>query len=281
MKSKIMAALMLASTTAIFAAGANPVGIQLWSLRNQLKDNVPAGLDLVKSLGFTAVETAGTYNVSAKEFRALADARGLKLVAGHFGYEQLRDKLPDAIAEAKTLGVSYVVTAWIPHKGEFTPEDAHAAAAVLNQVGAGLKAAGISFGLHTHGYEFKPLADGTSAFDILLKETDPKLVFIEMDVFWVVSAGQDPVKLLNKYPGRFLMFHVKDMRKGAMTGQYTGGAPVDDNVPVGSGLMDWPSIFATGDKTGVNWSFIEDETSDPVKNIPTSVAYLKTLGRKQ
>jgi len=279
MKSKLFALLLLGSATAL-AAGSNPVGIQLWSLRNQLQASVPAGLDLVKSLGFTAVETAGTYGLPAKDFRALADARGLKLVAGHFPYEQLRDKLPEAIADAKALGVSYVITAWIPHQGDFTPENAHAAAAVLNKVGAGLKAAGISFGFHTHGYEFKPLPDGTSAFDILMKETDPKLVFVEMDVFWVVSAGQDPVKLLNKYPDRFLMFHVKDMRKGAKTGQYTGGAPETDNVPVGSGQMDWPAILATGDKNGVIWPFIEDETSDPVKNIPISLKYLASLGRK-
>ena len=279
MKSKLLALALLGSATA-FAAGTNPVGIQLWSLRNQLKDNVPAGLDLVKSLGFTAVETAGTYNVTPQEFRKLADERGLKLVSGHFPYEQLRDKLPEAIAEAKTLGVSYVITAWIPHEGDFTPENAHAAAAVLNKIGAGIKAAGMSFGFHTHGYEFKPLPDGSSAFDILMKETDPKLVFVEMDVFWVVSAGQDPVKLLNKYPNRFLMFHVKDMRKGAKTGQYTGGAPVEDNVPVGAGMMDWPAILATGDKNGVIWPFIEDETSDPVKNIPISLKYLAGLGRK-
>ena len=146
--------------------------------------------------------------------------------------------------------------------------------------GAALTAVGIGFGFHTHGYEFAPLADGTSAYDVLLKETDPKLVFVEMDVFWVVAAGQDPVKLLQNHPDRYKMFHVKDMRKGATAVGYTGGAPVGDNVVVGQGRMDWPAIIAEGKKDRADWFFIEDETSDPVNNIPPSLSYLATLGLK-
>jgi sugar phosphate isomerase/epimerase len=279
MKSKLVAALMFA-TASVFAAEPNPLGVQLWSLKDHLQDKVPAGMDLVKSLGFTVVESAGTFGLSAKDFRAQADTHGLRIVSGHFPYDRLLSDLPGAIADAKTLGMSYIVVPWIPHEGDFTAAEAHAAAANFNKFGAAAKAAGLGFGYHTHGYEFKPLADGTSAFDILLNETKPDLVFIEMDVFWVVNAGQDPVKLLQKSPGRYLMFHVKDMRKGAPTGTYSGHAAVEDNVAVGAGRMDWPAIFAAGQKAGVIWSFIEDETSDPVKNIPTSVEYLKTLGLK-
>ena len=138
----------------------------------------------------------------------------------------------------------------------------------------------MGFGFHTHGYEFKPLADGTSAFDVMLNETKPDLVFCEMDVFWVVQAGLDPVKLLQKYPGRFKAFHIKDMRKGAPTGLYEGHAPASDNVVVGAGIMDWPAIVEQGRKSGVQYYFIEDETSDPVANIPPSITYLETLGLK-
>src|SRR5208283_26453 len=134
------------------------------------------------------------------------------------------------------------------------------------------------FGFHTHGYEFRPLPDGTSAFDVMMKETDPNLVFCEMDVFWVAQAGIDPAKLLEKYPGRFKAFHIKDMRKGAATGLYEGHAPVSDNVAVGQGCLDWPAILSAGTKQGMKYYFIEDETSDPVGNIPPSIAYLKTLG---
>ena len=279
MKSKLIAALALLSATA-FAAEPNPVGLQLWSLRHQMEASVPDGMALVRKLGFTNVESAGTYNLTPKEFRAQADAHGLKIVCGHFPYDRMQIDLDGVIADAKTLGVSNVIVAWVPHKGDFTVDDAHAAAANFNKFGAALKAQGMGFGFHTHGYEFKPLADGTSAYDVLLKETDPKLVFVEMDVFWVVAAGQDPVTLLKKNPDRYKMFHVKDMKKGADSVGYTGGRPVEDNVIVGQGRMDWPAIISEGMKIGADQFIIEDETSDPVNNIPPSLTYLATLGLK-
>lgn len=278
MKSKLVAAILLATATA-FAADPNPVGVQLWSLKDQLQDKVPAGMDLVKSLGFTVVEGAGTFGLNAGDFRAQADSHGLKIVSGHFSLERLQSDLPGVIAEAKTLGMSYIVVPWIPHEGDFTAALAHETATKFNKFGAAIKAAGLGFGYHTHGYEFKALPDGTTPYDILLNETKPDLVFIEMDVFWVANAGQDPVKLLRKYPGRYRMFHVKDIRKGAPTNN-AGHAAIEDNVVVGQGQMDWPAIFAAGEKAGVIWSFIEDESSDPMKNIPASIVYLKTLGLK-
>jgi sugar phosphate isomerase/epimerase len=279
MKSKIIAALLLAAASA-FAAETNTLGIQLWSLRAQLVPNLPSGLAQTKALGFTQVETAGTYGHTAKEFRTLADANGLKIVGAHIDYKRMQTEMAGVVSEVKTLGASYVCVAWIPHEGEFTVAMAKDAAANFNAWGAALKAEGIGFGFHTHGYEFKPLADGSSAFDVLMNGTKPDLVFCEMDVFWVVNAGMDPVKLLQKYPTRFLAFHVKDMRKGAPTGFYEGHAPVTDNVVVGQGLMDWPAIIAEGRKDGVKYYLVEDETSDPVGNIPPSLAYLATLGLK-
>jgi len=279
MKLRLVASLIMASATAL-AADPNPLGLQLWSLRNQMTASLPSGMAEVKALGFTMVEAAGTYGHSAKDLRSLANANGLKIVGAHIGYEQMQADLPGAIAEAKTLGASFVVVAWIPHKTEFDVAQAKVAAANFNAWGAALKAEGLRFGFHTHGYEFKPLPDGSSAFDVLLKETDPDLVFVEMDVFWVVQPGMDPVKLLEKYPGRFKAFHIKDMRKGAPTGLYEGKAPASDNVIVGQGMMDWPAIIAAGRKAGVEYSFIEDETSDPVGNIPPSIKYLETLGLK-
>jgi sugar phosphate isomerase/epimerase len=279
MKSKLVAAFVLA-TASVFAAETNTLGLQLWSLRAQLTASLPAGMADVKGLGFTEVESAGTYNHSAKELRDLADANGLKIVGAHIPYERLQADLPGAIAEAKTLGAKYVIVAWVPHKTAFDVDQARAAVANFNAWGAAFKAEGLGFGFHTHGYEFRPLADGTSAFDVMMNETKPDLVFCEMDVFWVVNAGLDPVKLLQKYPGRFKAFHIKDMKKGAPTGLYEGHAPASDNVVVGAGIMDWPAIIAQGRKSGVEYYFIEDETSDPMGNIPPSITYLSTLGLK-
>jgi sugar phosphate isomerase/epimerase len=279
MKLKLAAVLMMASATA-FAQDPNKLGLQLWSLRAQLTASLPAGMAEAKDLGFTMVESAGTYGHSARELRQLADANGIKIVGAHIDYLRLQTDLKGAIADAKTLGASYVIVAWVPHKGDFTVQQAHMAAANFTAWGAAMKADGLKFGFHTHGYEFKPLADGSSAFDVMMSQTDPNLVFCEMDVFWVVQAGVDPVKLLEKYPGRFKAFHIKDMKKGAPTGLYEGHAPASDNVIVGQGVMDWPAIIAAGRKAGVEYSFIEDETSDPIGNIPPSIKYLETLGLK-
>jgi sugar phosphate isomerase/epimerase len=280
MKLKPLAALLLATATA-FAAEPNPLGLQLWSLRAQLTAGLPSGMAAVKGLGFTDVESAGTYGHTPKEFRAVADANGLRIVGAHIPYERMLADVPGVIAEAKTLGADYVIVAWVPHKTSFDVAQAKVAAANFNTWGAQLKAAGLGFGFHTHGYEFRPLPDGSSAFDVMLKETDPALVFCEMDVFWVVQAGIDPVALLKKYPDRFKAFHIKDMKKGAPTGLYEGSAPASDNVIVGAGIMDWPGIIAEGRSLGIKYYFIEDETSDPMGNIPPSVTYLKTLGLKQ
>jgi sugar phosphate isomerase/epimerase len=282
MKLKLAAALLLVGLTSCntMTPTTNQLGLQLWSLRNQLTASLPAGMAEVKTLGFTLIETAGTYGHSAKDLRSLADANGLKIVGSHIPYERMQSDLPGVIAEVKTFGAQYVVVAWVPHKGAFDLDQAKAAAANFNKWGATLKAEGLRFGFHTHGYEFRPQPDGSTAFDVLMKETDPDLVFCEMDVFWVVNAGVDPVTLLEKYPNRFKAFHIKDMRKGAPTGLYEGHAPASDNVIVGQGMMDWPAIVAEGRKVGVEYWFIEDETSDPVANIPPSIQYMETLGVK-
>jgi sugar phosphate isomerase/epimerase len=279
MKLKLIAAFVLATASA-FAADTTTLGLQLWSLRAQLTASLPDGMAEVKSLGFTEVESAGLYKHPAKELRDLADANGVKIVGAHIPYGELQGDLAGSIAQAKALGASYVIVAWVPHEKAFDVDQARVAAKNFNTWGAALKAAGLGFGFHTHGYEFAPLADGSSAFDVMMKETDPDLVFCEMDLFWVVQAGLDPVKLLQKYPGRFKAFHIKDMRKGAPIGLYEGHAPASDNVIVGQGNMDWPAIIEQGKKSGVQYFFIEDETSDPVGNIPPSITYLETLGLK-
>ena len=223
-KPKFIAALLLASLPA-FASASDTLGLQLWSLRAQLTASIPQGMAEAKTLGFTEVESAGTYKHPAKELRAMADANGIKIVGAHIGYGDLESDLAGSIEQAKTLGASYVIVAWVPHEGPFTVDQAKVAAANFNKWGAALKKEGLKFGFHTHGYEFRPLADGSSAFDVMMAQTDPDLVFCEMDVFWVVQGGVDPVKLLQKYPGRFKALHIKDMKEGAPTGLYEGHAP--------------------------------------------------------
>ena len=111
-----------------------------------------------------------------------------------------------------------------------------------------------------------------------MRETNPEYVNFEMDVFWIVYAGQDPVKLMAQYPDRWLMVHIKDVRKGVPTGLYSGKAPAIDDVAVGTGQVDWPSVLTEAKAIGVRWYFIEDESDFPYTHLPLSLAYVKSLG---
>ena len=254
-----------------------PLGVQLVSLHKDLDASVPDGLALVKSYGLTLVETAGTNGLTPERFRAQLDAHGLKAFSSHFQYDVLAANLPEVITEAKVLGSRNIIVPWIPHKGVFTAAMASKAAADFNSWGRAIRAAGLRLGYHPHGGEFEELPGGGDGFDVLARETDPRLVFFEMDIFWVAHAGKDPVALLKQYPTRWKMFHLKDMRKGAVTGLYTGQAPVTDFVPLGSGRLDIPGILAEGRRIGVEDSIIEDEGVNPANNIPVSLRYLESI----
>lgn len=286
MKRLLLSVLATFSTaTSLFAADAagafqGEAGLQLYSLREQFKADVPGTLDLVKKLGFSQVETASTYNLPVEQFHKMLEDRGLHAVSAHFQYEPLSKDIDAAVREAKTLGVKYVVCPWIPHEvADFTEADAKRAAADFNRWGEAFGKAGIKFAYHVHGYEFRPLGEGTH-FDVLARETKPELVSFEMDVFWVVHPGQDPVKLLEKYPGRWELMHLKDIRKGARTGVYTGKAPKEDDVTLGTGQVDWPAVFRAAAKTGVKHYFIEDESPTVLEQLPQSLRYLETLKGK-
>jgi sugar phosphate isomerase/epimerase len=275
--NKIIAAILIANASALAGEVNPPLGLQLESFKINLRADVPAGLDLVKSDGFTLVETAGTYKMTPEQFRAQLDAHGLRAVSSHFSYESLQADLPKVIADARALGSTNVVVPGIPHKGVFDADAARKAAADFNSWGRTLNAAGMRLLYHPHGAEFEPLPDGGTGFDVLMRQTDPSLVYFEMDVFWIAYAGQDPVAVLAKYPGRWKMFHLKDVRKGAKTGIFTGHAPIGDFVAIGTGQIDWPAVLAEGRKLGIEYSFIEDESSDPAANIPPSIRYLDSI----
>jgi sugar phosphate isomerase/epimerase len=273
----LIPALLLACTPA-FAADPNPpLGLQLESFKIRLAADVTSGLDIVKTDGFTIIETAGTYKMTPEQFRMELDLHGLKAVSSHFSYESLASDLPKVIATARTLGSANIVVPGIPHKGVFDAAAASKAATDFNRWGKALSAAGMRLLYHPHGAEFEPLPGGGTGFDILMAQTDPKVVFFEMDVFWIVYAGQDPVALLAKYPQRWRMFHLKDLKKGVRTGIYTGHAPIEDFVTIGTGQINFVPLLAEGRKIGIEYSFIEDESTDPVGNVPPSQRYLDSI----
>ena len=253
-----------------------PVGLQLYSLRDQLAKDVPGTLGRVRDFGIKYVELAGTYGMTSDRFKGELDAAGLTPVSGHFSYEQFRDHLGDVIREARAFGLRYAGCAWIPHEEPFDQKTCREAASVFNRAGAALAAEGIKFFYHTHGYEFRPVEGGT-LFDLLISETKPDSVCFEMDIFWMVHAGQDPVVLFRKYGSRFQLMHLKDMRKGTPTGLITGKSDVQNDVSLGAGTISLPSALKAARTAGVKWYFIEDESSASADQIPKSLRYLENV----
>jgi sugar phosphate isomerase/epimerase len=253
-----------------------PVGLQLYSLREQFKQDVPGTLDKVRAWGFKYVELAGTYGMTPEAFKALLDARGLKAVAGHFGYEKYRDDVEAIAKEAKVLGLEYVGCAWIPHQAPFNEKTCREAIGVFNKAGEALAKHGLKFYYHLHGYEFQP-KDGGTLFDLMMKETKPKFVSFQMDVFWAVHPGQDPVKLFEKYGNRWAMTHLKDMKKGTPTGLLTGSSDPNNDVAIGAGQIDFLPILKAAKKAGVKWHFLEDESAAVEQQIPQTLRYLESV----
>jgi sugar phosphate isomerase/epimerase len=278
---KFIAIILLLFTTAASAlaegAFTGTTGLQLYSLRSQFKlRGVPWTLDRVKSFGITEVELAGTYDLTPEQFKAELDQRGLIPVSGHFPYGRYKNDLEKVVAEAKTLGLKYAGCAWIDHKDNFDEAECQDAIATFNKAGEALASAGITFFYHCHGYEFEKHAQGT-LMDVLITGTKPEHVSYEMDVLWVVFPGQDPAALLEKYPTRWKLMHLKDLKKGVATGSLSGGTDVKNDVTLGTGQMNWPAIFAAAQKIGVKHYFIEDESPTSEEQIPASLSFLKGL----
>lgn len=253
-----------------------PVGLQLYSLRDIFKDNVALGLQLTRNFGFVEVELAGTYGLTPAEFCQRLKWYGLTPIAGHWSY-QLWEKDPESVVkEAKALGLRYAGCAWIPHQAPFNEDACRKAIAVFNRAGEVAAAQGIKFFYHNHGYEFVPHGDGT-LFDLMVKETKPDLVTYEMDVFWTVHPGQDPVELLRRYPDRWELFHIKDLKKGVPTGKLTGSEDVNNDVALGTGQIDLPRVLRAAQELGIQHYFIEDESPIVTQQIPESLRFLESL----
>ncbi|MCY7357213.1 MAG: sugar phosphate isomerase/epimerase [Rudanella sp.] len=278
MNKLLLATLLIAGSVANLPAQkapVSPVGLQLYSFRNQFAKDVPGTMAKVRELGFREVELAGTYGLSKTDFKKLLDQNGLKAVSMGAGFEQLENGVPQIVSDAKTFGAKYVTCAWIPHQGDnFTLNDADVAVEVFNTAGKLLAENGLTFCYHIHGYEFQKMPDGTTYFDYLAKNLNPKYVNFELDVFWAKMLGEDPVALLQKYPKRFLLSHLKD-RKPGTPGSQNGRADVETNVILGQGDIGIAAFMKAARKAGVRHHFIEDESSRSVDQMASSIAFLR------
>lgn len=257
-----------------------PFGIELYSLRHQIKagdaQSVKTAMAYAKQVGYTEMEDTVPEGLNAAQFRSLIDEVGLPCTSMMALYGQYKTELGAVAENAHTLGATNVVNPWIPHHGPFTIELCRETAKLYNSWGRKLRAEGLRFGHHTHGYEFRPY-QGQPLFDTLVKETDPESVDFEMDIFWVVDPGESPVEYLKKYPNRWRLMHLKDMKKGPPTHNYTGGEPVSWDVPLGSGRMNLPAILREAARVGVERYYVEDESDQAHEQIVKDLRYLKTV----
>ena len=242
------------------------VGIQLYTVRDQMKADFAGTLEKVAKIGYREVEFAGYFDHPPREVKSLLDNNGLTSPSAHIDYGHITTGLPAVLEAAKVVGHRYIVCPSIPEDLRGGDEEGwKRVAQSLNKAAADIKKAGMQLGYHNHNFEFKKVS-GKPGYDILLAEADPNLVKMEMDLYWTIKGGADPLKYFAKYPGRFPLVHVKDMDKSG------------DFAEVGSGTIDWQAIFAKSQEAGIKHYFVEqDQSKDPFASIETSYRYLRDL----
>ncbi|MDQ2890458.1 MAG: sugar phosphate isomerase/epimerase [Gemmatimonadota bacterium] len=264
-----VAALALGSNAArggTAASRISHVGVQLYTIREAMDRDFDGSLARVAAIGYREVELAGYHGRTPAEFRAVLDRYQLVAPSTHIPMERVRDDLNRVLDEAHVLGHRFVICPNIADEKSGL-DGYRRAAEVLNHAGEIAKRNGVTIGYHNHGTELHAI-DGVRPYDVILDRTDPKFVVMEMDIYWLVTGGGDPLSYFAKYPGRFRMVHVKDM----------AGDASHTMVDVGRGVIDWKSIFARSREAGIEHYFVEhDEAKDPFASIAAGYGYLNKL----
>ena len=266
-------------------AGASiPLGVQLYTVRRQAQQNLPQVLDQIRHIGYQEVETcADNYTFSADALRHMIVDAGLRVPSGHFNYEDFASRFN----YASELGLEWMVCPMIPQSMWGSADAFRTAAKQFNDWAKSAKDLGMRFAFHNHDYEFAPLqpepavTDASAkltGYDVLIENTDPELVFFEVDCYWVAQAGLDPVRLMERLGPRLRMLHLKDRAPGSPP-SFVLDATAAHFVPVGRGTLDWMAILSEGKHLGVEHYFVEqDETrGSPVDALRQSYRYLRTL----
>ena len=238
------------------------IGLQLYTVRTLMEQDVPRTLERVAEIGYREVEFAGYYHYTPQELRQMLDNLGLSAPGTHVPYQALEEDLEATLETARVLGHRYVVVPWLPPEQRRTLDDYRRWAERFNRWGEACRAAGVQFAYHNHDFEFTA-TDGQVPYEVLLAETDPELVKMELDLYWITYAGRDPLTYLSQHPERFPLCHVKDM---------TADRQMTD---VGQGTIDFAKIFA---QAQFRHYFVEhDRPEDPLASIQRSYAYLSHL----
>lgn len=257
-------AVVLDDTASAIPLAKKSMGVQVYSVRDALKEDFAGSIGKLADIGFEYIEAYGLdvegkiIGMAPQEYRTIVEDTGMKMLSSHCNYFQA-DEGAALLDAAVTAGVTYCNVAWL---AEELRGDYYKIAENLNKAGTMFKEAGVQLGYHNHDFEFEKQGDEV-AMEILLKETDPELVSFQVDLYWVTVGGTDPMDLINKYPGRFKSFHVKDSN------------PELEQTTVGTGVIDFASIFGIKETAGMQHYFVEDErTDDPFSNLQGAYTYL-------
>lgn len=242
------------------------IGLELYTVRDLMKADMPGTLARAAAIGYNEVEFAGYFGRTPAQVRDLLKQYNLASPSTHIPYESFAT-WQKTLDDSNTIGHQWVTVPSIPEEKRKTVDDWKAVAAQFNNVAAQAKSSGLRFAYHNHNVEFAKIGD-VRPYDLLLTETDPSLVDFEMDLYWVVFGGGDPLDYFARFPHRFKLVHVKD----------SAGPPDNKMVDVGKGTIDFRAIFAESDKAGIKHNFVEhDQPADPIATIRNSYNYLHAL----
>ena len=247
------------------------VGVQLYTLRDAISKDAKGSLKRVAELGFGEVENFGYngkfFGMDASTYKTLLGDLGMTAPSGHYMYGNILNGWEKAVEDAKAIGHDYMVLAYLTPPERKSLDDYKKIAENLNKAGEVSKKAGIQLCYHNHEFEFEAM-NGQLPFDILTGETDAGLVKIELDLYWAMVAGQDPVALFKKHKGRIALWHVKDMDK----------TPKKNFTEVGNGVIDFTTIFKNAKTSGMKHFFVEQDVcpGSPFDSISQSIGYIKS-----
>ncbi len=248
-------------------------GVVSFTFRAQFAEDFPGTLDMIKEMGITNIEFSNLFGQTAADVSAMLNERGMVCTSLGVGYNALMNQIDQVIADAKTLGARHVRLGALPRPdGVFDLELVQQAVVDFNRIGKTLDDHGLHFSYHNHGFEFAPHGE-SSLYHYMIEQTDPRYVSFELDTYWAMHAGYDPVDLLETYPDRFRLLHLKDLRKG-VTGDYQTPSNRGNDVVLGTGQVDFPAVLRAAQDASVEFYYIEDETDGVVERVPLSREYI-------